>query len=432
MTLLRLLNFRRPFSVFAPLRGLPPRPVRPKASHIDESEITEVFLHGSGPGGQKINKTSSAVQLKHIPTGIVVKCQETRSRSQNRKLARELLAVRLDEEAHGANSWSNWKQEYEANLKARALKKTRRKHNKGKVPVEWETDTRPPRVKPVSEKPDIVVEQDIIGVASEPPMSKRIDVTSKDVDPMPWDSTFPLIQEVQYEGDINEFPGVKAGLEEEMVLRYRGYGGTNYEDLINKTRLEQIAAGRDPAQWEQRTVEKPQYVKKEDGTWVLEMTKITEWVDTIWERQHNAQVEKQNKIDAVKEPEREKREAEAAIRRSLKKLEAEEKKEAKKKAKELEEQRRKQQSEEAIKNGLPPPQFSDEKSPPRRPFTHGRNDWKDRQNTRWNDYQEKDQYKNSQQDEPQNTQGHERPQKDSHPKEESSGESFWKPSSWFK
>ncbi|RAL62312.1 hypothetical protein DID88_004878 [Monilinia fructigena] len=35
---------------------------------IDEADFTEVFLHGSGPGGQKINKTSSAVQLKHIPT----------------------------------------------------------------------------------------------------------------------------------------------------------------------------------------------------------------------------------------------------------------------------------------------------------------------------------------------------------------------------
>ncbi|KAG9719516.1 hypothetical protein KCU59_g18006, partial [Aureobasidium melanogenum] len=61
-------------------KPLPPRPT------ILESDITEAFLKGTGPGGQKINKTSSAVQLKHLPTGLVIKCQETRSRSQNRKI----------------------------------------------------------------------------------------------------------------------------------------------------------------------------------------------------------------------------------------------------------------------------------------------------------------------------------------------------------
>lgn len=42
------------------------------------------------------NKTNSAVQLRHIPTNIVIKCQETRSRTQNRKLAREILAAKVD------------------------------------------------------------------------------------------------------------------------------------------------------------------------------------------------------------------------------------------------------------------------------------------------------------------------------------------------
>ncbi|KAH0408375.1 hypothetical protein KCU90_g21991, partial [Aureobasidium melanogenum] len=69
-------------------KPLPPRPT------ILESDITEAFLKGTGPGGQKINKTSSAVQLKHLPTGLVIKCQETRSRSQNRKIARRILAER--------------------------------------------------------------------------------------------------------------------------------------------------------------------------------------------------------------------------------------------------------------------------------------------------------------------------------------------------
>lgn len=69
-------------------------PSRPKPP--PESEIQESYLKGSGPGGQKINKTNSAVQLTHTPTGIVVKCQATRSRTQNRKIARDLLATKLD------------------------------------------------------------------------------------------------------------------------------------------------------------------------------------------------------------------------------------------------------------------------------------------------------------------------------------------------
>uniref|UniRef100_A0A060T9I4 ARAD1D15466p n=1 Tax=Blastobotrys adeninivorans TaxID=409370 RepID=A0A060T9I4_BLAAD len=71
---------------------LPPRPT------ISEDEIEEVFIKGGGKGGQKINKTNSKVQLRHIPTGIVVSCQYSRSREQNRKRAREILAGKVDEE----------------------------------------------------------------------------------------------------------------------------------------------------------------------------------------------------------------------------------------------------------------------------------------------------------------------------------------------
>ena len=45
---------------------------------LKESDFTESFVKGSGPGGQKINKTSNCVQLHHISTGIIVSCQETR------------------------------------------------------------------------------------------------------------------------------------------------------------------------------------------------------------------------------------------------------------------------------------------------------------------------------------------------------------------
>jgi protein subunit release factor B len=62
---------------------------------LEEADIEESFVRGSGSGGQKINKTSSTVQLKHIPSATIVRCQETRSREANRWLAREMLAERI-------------------------------------------------------------------------------------------------------------------------------------------------------------------------------------------------------------------------------------------------------------------------------------------------------------------------------------------------
>ena len=63
--------------------------------HVREVDLVEHFVRSSGPGGQKVNKTSSAVYLKHLPTGIEVKMQEARSQGMNRFLARRLLAERL-------------------------------------------------------------------------------------------------------------------------------------------------------------------------------------------------------------------------------------------------------------------------------------------------------------------------------------------------
>ncbi|UNI18920.1 hypothetical protein JDV02_005154 [Purpureocillium takamizusanense] len=103
-------------------------PARPKPP--PDSEIEESFLKGSGPGGQKINKTNSAVQLKHIPTGIVVKSQATRSRSQNRKHARELLAQKVDDLLHGDQSRSAIIGEVKRKRAASAAKKSRRKYRR--------------------------------------------------------------------------------------------------------------------------------------------------------------------------------------------------------------------------------------------------------------------------------------------------------------
>ncbi|KAI9049484.1 hypothetical protein LZ554_006515 [Drepanopeziza brunnea f. sp. 'monogermtubi'] len=101
-------------------------PDRPQP--VDESEFTEAFLKGSGPGGQKINKTSSAVQLKHLPTGLVLKVQATRSRTQNRKIAREKLAERVEELEKGKQSRVAIVRETKQKRKSSAVKKSRRKY----------------------------------------------------------------------------------------------------------------------------------------------------------------------------------------------------------------------------------------------------------------------------------------------------------------
>ncbi|CCE63745.1 hypothetical protein TPHA_0F02650 [Tetrapisispora phaffii CBS 4417] len=93
--MLRTSRFIHSFSVLLIKKHkLPPRS---KFTISMENECVEAFMHGGrGPGGQKINKCNSKVQLKHLPTGVVVSCQETRSREQNRKIAREKLALELD------------------------------------------------------------------------------------------------------------------------------------------------------------------------------------------------------------------------------------------------------------------------------------------------------------------------------------------------
>ena len=103
-------------------KQLPPR------KPLDENEITESFLQGSGPGGQKINRTSSAVQLHHGSAGVVVKCQQTRSRIQNRKIARRLLQDRLEELELGEASRTKIKAEKQRKKNQSADKKKRRKY----------------------------------------------------------------------------------------------------------------------------------------------------------------------------------------------------------------------------------------------------------------------------------------------------------------
>ncbi|MBN3040438.1 MAG: peptide chain release factor-like protein [Candidatus Omnitrophica bacterium] len=63
---------------------------------IKESDIEEKFILASKRGGQKVNKTSSCVYLKHRPSGIEVKCQKERSQSLNRFFARRILVNKIE------------------------------------------------------------------------------------------------------------------------------------------------------------------------------------------------------------------------------------------------------------------------------------------------------------------------------------------------
>ena len=63
---------------------------------VREEDIKEKFIRSQGPGGQNVNKVSTCVHLRHLPTGIEVKCQQERSQAQNRYLARQLLLKKIE------------------------------------------------------------------------------------------------------------------------------------------------------------------------------------------------------------------------------------------------------------------------------------------------------------------------------------------------
>ncbi len=69
---------------------------RMAALGFGEEDLLEKFVRGSGAGGQKINKTSNCVFLKHLPSGVCIKCQMDRSREMNRFLARRELCEQLE------------------------------------------------------------------------------------------------------------------------------------------------------------------------------------------------------------------------------------------------------------------------------------------------------------------------------------------------
>lgn len=89
---------------------------------IYESDLVEKFVKGSGKGGQKINKSSTCVYLKHNPTGHDVKCQRTRSLQDNRYFARRMLCEKIEGEI--------FKEKSEKQQQIQKIKRQKRKRSK--------------------------------------------------------------------------------------------------------------------------------------------------------------------------------------------------------------------------------------------------------------------------------------------------------------
>lgn len=101
---------------------------------LNEKDIEETFVRGSGPGGQAVNKTSNCVMLRHKPTNIVIKCHTHRIASRNRIEARKLLLEKLDVLLNGKYS-------IEAQTKAiedrKSAEKTRRQKKLQQLKKNW-------------------------------------------------------------------------------------------------------------------------------------------------------------------------------------------------------------------------------------------------------------------------------------------------------
>ncbi|MEW6117313.1 MAG: peptide chain release factor-like protein [Nitrospirota bacterium] len=101
---------------------------------VKESDIEEKFIRASGKGGQHVNKTSTCVYIKHLPTGIEIKCMKDRSQSVNRFLARRELVEELERRS-GKPTNEELKREKIRKQKARGKKRARLKHAGSKVRV---------------------------------------------------------------------------------------------------------------------------------------------------------------------------------------------------------------------------------------------------------------------------------------------------------
>ena len=114
---------------------------------VFEEDIEESFILGGGPGGQKTNKTSNVVRLKHDPSGLNIRFGETRSREDNRWLARRALAEAILERENRRKSARRQEAERKRRQKRRRSRRQKQRmleekhaHSEKKAarkPVDW-------------------------------------------------------------------------------------------------------------------------------------------------------------------------------------------------------------------------------------------------------------------------------------------------------
>ena len=93
-----------------------------KALGIFEEDLEENFIRSGGKGGQNVNKVASCVQIKHLPSGLEVKCQKERAQALNRFYARRLLCEKLDQKINREQS--------EAQKRLEKIRRQKRKRSK--------------------------------------------------------------------------------------------------------------------------------------------------------------------------------------------------------------------------------------------------------------------------------------------------------------
>jgi protein subunit release factor B len=91
---------------------------RMRKFEVSETDLEESFTRSSGPGGQNVNKVSTAVTLRHLPSGISVTVQDSRSQAVNRKLARERLLEAIESAREGQRMVEIAKREKERRRKS--------------------------------------------------------------------------------------------------------------------------------------------------------------------------------------------------------------------------------------------------------------------------------------------------------------------------
>jgi protein subunit release factor B len=112
---------------------------------VRSEDLVEKFIRAGGPGGQNVNKTSTAVYLKHLPSGIEVKMQQERSQALNRFLARRTLADKLEARLRGAR---NAEAARVAKLRKQKRKRSRRAQEKVLVANHLRADRKAARTLP--------------------------------------------------------------------------------------------------------------------------------------------------------------------------------------------------------------------------------------------------------------------------------------------